>query len=95
MMQKNDVELRLPCQEGALGKSSQLALVKIRKSMTKAKRRIKRSCLKAEKEDRGKSRKVFQRGGHSFLLWISEKLYGKTRKVFEGMKKFPYDPGKA
>ena len=53
-------------------KASQLALVKIRKSMTKESRRIKGSCLKAEKVDRGKS-----------------------RKVFEGKKKFPYDPGKA
>ena len=71
-MHNNDVELRL--QEGALGKASQLSLVKIRNSMTKASKRIKGSFLKAEKEDRGKSRKVFQRGGHSSLLWISEKL---------------------
>ena len=48
-MHNNDVELRLPCQEGAFGKSSQLALVKIRKSMTKASRRIKESFLKEEK----------------------------------------------
>ena len=40
--------------------------------MTKESRRIKGSCLKEEKVDRGKS-----------------------RKVFEGKKKFPYDPGKA
>ena len=40
--------------------------------MTKASRRIKGICLKAEKADRGKS-----------------------RKGFEGKKKFPYDPGKA
>ena len=73
-MHNNDVELRLPCQEGTLGKASQLALVKIRKSMTKASKRIKGSFLKAKKVDRGKSRKVFQRGGHSFLLWSSEKL---------------------
>ena len=46
-MQNNDVELRLPCQEGALGKGSQLSLVKIRKSMTKENRRIKGSCLKS------------------------------------------------
>ena len=73
-MQNNDVELRLPYQEGALGKAIQLALVKIRKSMTKASRRIKGSCLKVEKADRGKSRKVFQKGGCSFLLWSLEKL---------------------
>ena len=73
-MHNNDVELRLPCQEGTLGKASQLALVKIRKAMTKASRRIKGSFLKVEKTDRGKSRKVLQRGGCSFLLWSSEKL---------------------
>ena len=74
IMYNNDVELRLPCQEGALGKDSQLSLVKIRNSMTKASKRIKRSFLKEEKVDRGKRRKVFRRGGHSFLLWISKKL---------------------
>ena len=72
IMQNNDVELRIPCQEGTMGKAIQLALVKIRKSMTKASRRIKGSCLKAEKADRGKS-----------------------TKVFEGNKTFPYDLGKA
>ena len=45
-MQNNDVELRFPCRECALGKASQLALVKIRKSMTKENRRIKGSFLK-------------------------------------------------
>ena len=55
-----------------MGKASQLYLVKVRKSMTKEKRRINGSCLKPEKAERGKS-----------------------RKVFEGKKKFPYDPGKA
>ena len=40
--------------------------------MTKASRRIKGSCLKAE-----------------------EAVRGKSRKVFEGKKKFPCDPGKA
>ena len=49
IMHNNDVELRLPCQEGALGKASQLSLVKIRKSMTKARKRIKGSFLKEEK----------------------------------------------
>ena len=49
IMHNNDVELRLPSQEGALGKASKLALVKIRKSMTKTNRRIKGSCLKVEK----------------------------------------------
>ena len=39
--------------------------------MTKESTRIQGSCLKVEKIDRGKS-----------------------RKVFEGKKKFPYDPGK-
>ena len=73
-MHNNDVELRLPCQEVALGKSSQLSLVKIRKSMIKESRIIKGSFLKAEKIDKGKRRKVFQRGGFSFLLWSSEKL---------------------
>ena len=74
IMHKNDVELRFPCQEGTLGKSSQLALVKIRKSMTKASNRIKGSFLREEKAERGKSRKLFQRGGYSFLLWSSEKM---------------------
>ena len=73
IMHNNDVELRLPCQEGALGKASQLSLVKIRKSMTKTSTRIKGSFLKVEKADIGKIRKVFQMGGHSFLLWSSEK----------------------
>ena len=59
IMHNNDVELRLPCQEGALGKSSQLSLVKIRKSMTKASKRIKGIFLKAEKAERGKSMEVF------------------------------------
>ena len=49
IMHNNDVELRLPCQEGIMGKASQLALVKIRKSMTKAKRRINGSFLKEVK----------------------------------------------
>ena len=52
-MHNNDVELRLPCQEGALGKASQLSLVKIRNFMTKASKRIKGSFLKAEKAKRG------------------------------------------
>ena len=73
-MHNNDVELRIPCLEDALGKASQLSLVKIRKSMTKESKRIKGSILKVEKADRGKRRKVFQRGGCSFLLWSSEKL---------------------
>ena len=59
IMHNNDVQLRLPCQEGALGKSSQLSLVKIRNSMTKSSKRIKGSFLKSEKVERGKSRKVF------------------------------------
>ena len=58
-MHNNDVELRLPCQEGALGKASQLSLVKIRKCMTKERKRRKGSFLKAEKAKRGKIRKVF------------------------------------
>ena len=74
IMHSNDVELRLPCQEDTMGKASQLALVKIRKSMTKESWRIKGSFLKAEKAEKGKSRKLFQRGGHGFLLWSSEKL---------------------
>ena len=74
IMHNNDVELRMPCQEGALGKASQIPLVKIRKSMTNASKRIKGSFLKVEKVDRGKRRKVFQRGGHIFLLWSSENL---------------------
>ena len=59
IMHNNDVELRLPCQEGALGKASQISLVKIRKSMTKSSKRIKGSFLKAKKAERGKSKKVF------------------------------------
>ena len=78
-----------------MGKASRLAFIKIRKSVRKENRRIKGSSLKLEKEDRGKSRKVFQRRGHSFLLWSSEKLYEKSKKVFEGKKELPYDPGKA
>ena len=74
IMHNNDVEIRLPCQAGTLGKASQLSLVKIRKSMTKTSKRIKGSFLKVEKVDRGKSMKLFQRGGFSFLLWSSEKL---------------------
>ena len=74
IMHNNDVELRIPCQEGALGKASQLPLVKIRKSMTKESKRIKGNFINAEKVDRGKSRKLFQRGGCIFLLWISKKL---------------------
>ena len=74
IMHNNDVELRKPCQEGALGKASQLSLVKIRKSMTKECKGIKGIFLKEEKVDRGKRKKVFQRGGHNFLLWSSEKL---------------------
>ena len=62
-MHNNDVKLRLPCQEGTMGKASQLALVKIRKTMTKANRRIKGSCLNVEKIDRGKSRKYFKGEG--------------------------------
>ena len=46
-MHNKDVELRISCQEVLLGKASQLALVKIRKSMTKENRRINGSCLKA------------------------------------------------
>ena len=69
-MHNNDVELML-CQEGAFGKASHLSLVKIRNSMTKVSKRIKGSFLKVEKADIGKSRKVFQRGGRSFLLWSS------------------------
>ena len=49
IMRNNDVELRIPCQEGTMGKASQLALVKIRKSMIKANRRINGSFLKAVK----------------------------------------------
>ena len=60
-MHNNDVELRLPCREGAMGKACQLSLVKIRKSMTKARKRIKGSFLKEEKAERSKSRKIFLR----------------------------------
>jgi len=67
-MHNNDVELRLPCQEGALGKASKLSLVKIRKSMTKERKRIKGSFLKAEKAERGKSRKVIFKERKSFLM---------------------------
>ena len=49
IMHNNDVELRMPCQEGTMGKDSQLALVKIRNSMKKPSRRIKGSFLKAGK----------------------------------------------
>ena len=49
IMHNNDVELRLSCQKGTLEKASQLALVKIRKSMTKANKRINGSCLKVVK----------------------------------------------
>ena len=73
-MHNNDVELRLPCQEGAMGEASQLSLVKLRKSMTKENKRIKGSFRKEKKEYRGKSRKLFQMGGRSFLLWSLEKL---------------------
>ena len=48
-MHNNDVELRLPCQEGTMAKASQLALVKVRKSMTKENMRINGSFLKAVK----------------------------------------------
>ena len=59
IMHNNDVELRLPCQEGALGKASQLSLVKIRKSMTKANRRINGSCLKELKRRKREKRESF------------------------------------
>ena len=63
-MQNNDVELRLPCQEGVLGKAIQLSLVKIRKSMTKANRRIKGSFLKAtKKQTKVKAGKYFKGEG--------------------------------
>ena len=52
-MHNNDVELRKPCEEGAFGKASWISLVKIRNSMRKESRRIKGSCLKEEKADRG------------------------------------------
>ena len=71
-----------------MGKASQLALVKIRKSMTKASKRIKGSFLKAEKEDKGKSRKVFQRGGHSFLLWNSKSCKKKEGNFLKERKSF-------
>ena len=66
-MHNNDVELRLPCQEGALGKASQLSLVKIRKSMTKASKRIKGSFLKEEKQKEVKAGNFFKER-KSFLM---------------------------
>ena len=66
-MHNNDVELRLPCQEGALGKASQISLVKIRNSMTKESKRINGSFLKEEKADRGKAGKFFKER-KSFLM---------------------------
>ena len=48
-------------------KATQLALVKIRNSMTKESKRIKGSCLKEEKADIGKNRKDFE-GKKSFLM---------------------------
>ena len=49
IMHNNDVELRLPCYEGTMGKVSQISLVIIRNSMTKENKRINGSCLKAVK----------------------------------------------
>ena len=59
IMHNNDVELRLPCQEGTMGKASQHALVKIRKSMTKEKRRINGSCLKEVKRRKREKQESF------------------------------------
>ena len=62
-MKTNDVEIRLPCQEGALGKYSQLApLVKNKKFHDKSSRENKGKFPKSNiKEDIGKSRKFFLR----------------------------------
>ena len=59
---------------GCIGESWSTFLGKNKKSMTKASKRIKGIFLKEERVDIGKSRKVFQRGRFSFLLWSSEKL---------------------
>ena len=59
IMHNNDVELRPPCQEGTMRKASQLALVKIRKSMTKENRRINGSCLKVVKSTKREKHESF------------------------------------
>ena len=84
-MHNNDVELRLPCQEGALGKASQLALVKIRKSMTKANRRIKGSFLKAaEKQTEVKAGNSFKGEGAVSSYGVQKICKRKARKLLKG-----------
>ena len=61
IMHNNDVELRFPCQEGTMGKSSQLALVKIRKYMTKENRIKNLSFLKSVKSRQREKQESFRR----------------------------------
>ena len=88
-MQNNDVELRLPCQEGALGKASQLSLVKIRKSMTKENRRIKGSCLKlVEKKEEVKVGKYSKWQGTVSSYGAQKICKRKAGKCFKERKSF-------
>ena len=77
-MHNNDLELRLPCKEGTRGKDSQIALVKIRKSMTKANRKINGSFLKEVK-----SRKVFEgKKNFPYDLGKAESCHNLKRGIF-------------
>ena len=88
-MQNNDVELRLPCQERAVGKYSQLALVKIKKSMTKTNRRIKGSCLQAaEKKTEVKVGKYFKGDGVVSSYGAQKSCKRKEGKFLKEIKGF-------
>ena len=87
IMQNNDVELRLPCQEGTLGKDSVLALVKIKNSMTKTNRRIKGSCLHAaEKKIEVKAGKYFKGDGVVSSYGAQKSCKRKEGKFFKERK---------
>ena len=81
-MQNNDVELRLPCQEGVLGKAIQLSLVKIRKSMTKANRRIKGSFLKAEKKQTKVKERKYLKGEGAVSSYGAHKVVREKQESF-------------
>ena len=92
IMHNNDVELRLPCQEATMGKASQIALVKITKSMTKANRRINGSFLKvvksSKKQTEVKVGKYFKGEGAVSSYGSQKSCKRKAGKFFKERKSF-------
>ena len=74
---------------GSIGRTSQLALVKIKNSMKKAVRKIKRNCLKAaEKKTEVKEGDLFKGRANFPIKEIKKGVRTKVGKFLEGNHSF-------